>query len=68
VSKYECIDSQKAEPDNRNPVASMCRWLDVSTSGFYHWLTGPQSATAARGEVLLARIRHYFEDSEGTYG
>ena len=68
MSKYEFIDSQKAEPDNRNPVVSMCRWLEVSTSGFYHWLTRPQSATAARREVLLARIRHFFEDSEGTYG
>jgi transposase InsO family protein len=46
----------------------MCYWLDVSTSGFYHWRTRPQSATAARRETLLARIRHYFEESEGTYG
>lgn len=68
MSKYEFIDSQKAEPDNRNPVVNMCRWLEVSTSGFYHWLTRPQSATAARREVLVGRIRHFFEESEGTYG
>jgi len=68
VSRYEFIDSQKAEPTNRNPVVKMCYWLDVSTSGFYHWRTRPQSATAARRETLLARIRHYFEESEGTYG
>jgi len=68
VSRYEFIDSQKTEPKNRNPVVKMCRWLDVSTSGFYHWRTRPQSATAARRETLLARIRHYFEESEGTYG
>ena len=68
VSRYEFIDSQKVEPHNRNPVVKMCYWLDVSTSGFYHWLTRPQSATAARREALLARIRHYFEESEGTYG
>jgi len=68
VSRYEFIDSQKTEPHNRNPVVKMCRWLDVSTSGFYHWLTRPQSATAARREALLARIRHYFEESDGTYG
>jgi len=68
VSRYEFIDSQKTEPTNRNPVVKMCRWLDVSTSGFYHWLTRPQSATAARREALLARIRHYFEESDGTYG
>jgi len=68
VSRYEYVDSQKVEPTNRNPVVKMCRWLDVSTSGFYHWRTRPQSATAARRETLLARIRHYFEESEGTYG
>jgi transposase InsO family protein len=68
VSRYEFIDSQKVEPTNRNPVVKMCRWLDVSTSGFYHWRTRPQSATAARRETLLARIRHYFEESDGTYG
>jgi transposase InsO family protein len=68
VSRYEFIDSQKVEPKNRNPVVKMCYWLDVSTSGFYHWRTRPQSATAARRETLLARIRHYFEESEGTYG
>jgi len=68
VSRYEFIDSQKVEPKNRNPVVKMCRWLDVSTSGFYHWRTRPQSATPALRETLLARIRHYFEESEGTYG
>ena len=68
MSRYEFIDSQKVEPTNRNPVVKMCYWLDVSTSGFYHWRTRPQSATAARRETLLARIRHYFEESDGTYG
>jgi len=68
VSKYEFIDSQKSEPTNHNPVVKMCRWLDVSTSGFYHWLTRPQSATSARRQALLVRIRHYFEESDGTYG
>ena len=68
MSRYEFIDSQKTEPTNRNPVVKMCHWLDVSTSGFYHWRTRPQSATVARRETLLARIRHYFEESDGTYG
>ncbi|MEC5193136.1 hypothetical protein RCH17_003415 [Arthrobacter sp. MP_M7] len=46
----------------------MCRWLAVSTSGFYHWATRPQSATAARRHGLTAPIQHYFEESQGTYG
>lgn len=46
----------------------MCHWLDVSTSGFYHWLKRPQSATAGRREALTARVHHFFEEAEGTYG
>ena len=68
MSKYEYIDSHKNEPANTNPVVKMCRWLEVSTSGFYHWLARPPSATAARREVLAARIRHFFAASHGTYG
>ena len=68
MSNYEYIDSQKAEPANLDSVVRMCRWLAVSTSGFYHWATRPQSATAARRQGLTARIQYFFEESEGTYG
>jgi transposase InsO family protein len=51
-----------------NPVAKMCLWLGVSSSGFYHWLSRPQSATGARREALAARIRHFFTESDGPYG
>ena len=68
MSKYEYIDSQKAEPTNLNSVVKMCRWLEVSTSGFYHWVVRPQSATSARREALTARIKHFFTESDGTYG
>lgn len=68
MSKYEYIDSQRSDPAETNPLVKMCLWLAVSTSGFYHWLSRPQSATAARRDVLAARIRHYFKQSDGTYG
>ncbi|MET4782794.1 putative transposase [Glaciihabitans sp. UYNi722] len=68
MSKYEYIDSQKNEQANTNPVVKMCHWLGVSTSGFYHWLTRPQSATAARRDALTARVRYFFQESDGTYG
>jgi len=68
VSKYEYIDSQRNDPAQTNPVVKMCLWLSVSTSGFYHWLARPQSATAARRQKLAAQIRHYFTESDGTYG
>ena len=68
MSKYEYVDSQRDEPGNTDPVSKMCLWLDVSTSGFYHWRGRPQSATSARRETLLVGIRHFFEASDGTYG
>ena len=68
MSKYEYIDSQKSDPTNHNSVVKMCLWLAVSTSGFYHWAIRPQSATAARREDLIARIQHFFKESDGTYG
>lgn len=68
MAKYEFIDSQKNAPGNTNPVWKMCRWLAVSASGFYDWLSRPLSATAARRQVLAARIRHFFYEADGTYG
>jgi putative transposase len=67
VAKYEYVDFQKSELTNTNPVIKMCRWLGVSASGFYHWLGRPQSATAARREAVAARVRHFFDASDGTY-
>jgi putative transposase len=68
VSKYEFIDSQRNDPKNTNPVWKMCRWLEVSTSGFYHWRARPQSATAERRQGLTMRIKGFFKASDGTYG
>jgi putative transposase len=68
VSKYEYVDSQRNDPSESNPVYKMCAWLVVSTSGFYHWLSRPQSATAARRQALTARVRAFFTASDGTYG
>ncbi len=68
MAKYEFIDSRKNDPGNTDPVWKMCLWLAVSTSGFYHWLSRPQSATAARRQVLAGRVRHFFDEADGTYG
>lgn len=68
MSKYEYIDSCRTDPAETNPVTKMCTWLVVSTSGFYHWLSRPQSATAARRQALAARVNHFFTDTKGTYG
>lgn len=68
MSKYEYIDSQRNDPVETNPVVKMCLWLAVSTSGFYHWLGRPQSATAARRQQLAERIKEFFDAADGTYG
>ena len=68
MSKYEYIDSCRNDPAQTNPVYKMCSWLAVSTSGFYHWLSRPASATASRRAALTAQVRHFFTASDGTYG
>jgi putative transposase len=50
------------------PVATLCRLLEVSTSGYYAWRTRPTSARARRDAELLKRIRAIHERSRGTYG
>lgn len=63
-SKYEFIDAEKAN----YPIIKMCRWADVSTSGFYEWRNRPASATAERRAALTVEIRRVFDESDETYG
>jgi putative transposase len=49
-------------------VATMCRVLGVSTSGFYAWRSRPMSARALADEVLLERITQIHEASGRRYG
>ena len=71
-SKYEFIDAEKAttNPDGtpRYQIKQMCKWLEVSTSGYHDWRTRPQSATAARRQVLTAMIEHIFAEHHSRYG
>lgn len=63
-SKYEFIDGEKAN----YPIVKMCRWAQVSTSGFYEWRGRPVSATGERRAALSVEIRRIFADSDETYG
>jgi len=49
-------------------TATMCRVLDVSSSGYYAWRERPPSARARKDEALTERIRAIHERSRGTYG
>ena len=49
-------------------VASMCRVLGVSTSGFYAWLDRPASARAQSDARLVDEIKAIHRRSRHTYG
>ncbi|MET8311182.1 IS3 family transposase [Micromonospora sp. NPDC005173] len=71
-AKYELIDAQKHNLDQHEKavytVVNMCRWLGVSSSGYYEWRSRPLSATAQRREYLKTLIVSVFADSDETYG
>ena len=46
----------------------MCRCLKVSASGYYAWVSRPQSTRAAANQRLLSRIREIHDDSGGMMG
>ena len=50
------------------PIATMCRLLSVSTSGYYAWINRSPSARSLRNHELTARIRKIHEGSRETYG
>ena len=52
----------------RYPVATMCRLLGVSTSGYYGWLKRKPSARRRADRELLAKIKAIHGQSLGTYG
>ena len=71
-ARYEFIDGEKACMTERGTVkytvVKMCEWMEVSTSGFYDWLSRPASATARRRDRLALLVAKAFTDSDATYG
>jgi len=49
-------------------IATMCRVLEVSTSGYYAWRKRTASKRAREDAVLLRQIRTAHAASDGTYG
>jgi len=50
------------------PVSTMCRLLQVATSGFYDWKDRPLSAHDRKDVELTALIHSIYEHSHRTYG
>ena len=53
---------------DKHRVATMCRVLGVSPSGYYAWRARPPSQRAREDAKLLGSIRAAHEGSDGTYG
>ena len=50
------------------PIATMCRVLGVSTSGYYAWRHHGPSARARADRELTEKIEKIHADSRTTYG
>ncbi|MGK5501512.1 IS3 family transposase [Streptomyces sp. URMC 125] len=69
ASKYEFIESMRLDnAECAYSVEFMCRQLGVSKSGYYHWKSRPDSATAQRREELRLLVKKAFDMSGSTYG
>jgi transposase InsO family protein len=72
MARYEFIHAEEAtvNPDGtrRYTTKQMCRWMKVSTSGYYEWRDRPLSATAKWRERLKPLIVKAFTDAAGRYG
>jgi putative transposase len=51
-----------------HPIATTCRVLGVSVSGYHAWSRRAPSRRATEDAKLIARIRAIHERSDGTYG
>lgn len=50
------------------PLRSLCRVLDVTRSGYYHWRSKVAGPRALANQQLLEHIRQVFEQSRQSYG
>lgn len=50
------------------PIWLMCKILEVSRAGYYHWLKRKLSGRDLEDQRLLEIIRYHYNKSRGTYG
>ncbi|HHW15603.1 MAG TPA: IS3 family transposase, partial [Firmicutes bacterium] len=64
VAIFSFVEEEKAN----HPIATMCRVLGVSTSGYYAWRKRGSSARAREDRELTGLIIEIHRTSRGTYG
>jgi putative transposase len=64
VTVYRFVDAERAS----FKVATMCRVLGVSPSGYWAWVKRPPSARSRSDLALAGEIRRIHAESRGTYG
>jgi putative transposase len=64
VQGFEFVKAHRAD----HPIATMCRVLGVSTSGYDAWQHRAPSARAQQDAVLTLKIHTSHIESRGTYG
>ena len=62
--KFAWVQTEKAT----YPLAQLCRWLDVTRSGFYAWRGRPESTHTRDDRRLKVLVRASFEASKQRYG
>lgn len=62
--RYAFIQQQRAQ----HGISKLCRTLDVERSGFYAWLKQPVSNRELEDRRLTQAIRHFYTESDGSYG
>lgn len=50
------------------PATLSCEVLDLSRSGYYAWLTRPESERKKENEALISEMKKIHKESRGTYG
>src|SRR5207344_367101 len=62
--RFAFVQTEKAAV----PIATLCRALKISRSGFYGWQGRPESAHSQRDRQLGVLVRESFEASRKRYG
>ena len=64
MTRFAFVDREKA----LYPVATLCRLLKVSSSGYYAWVTRPPSKREVADKVLTGQIQEAFHTNRKVYG